>query len=302
MSFEFAKVTVGVIATLALYSVLYRENKFYRLIEHIYIGLAVGFSIVALWTETLETSWWNQMIGKAAVDATATSPAQPATPGFYLFALLVPVGLLGYTVFTKKHNWMSRIPIGMLLGFWGGQQLQIFWQTYGPQVQAAMKPVLPTTTSSLFVPSSVQLSNNAVNEIATATTLPANVVTDLSRNFRLNTEAVKTFADQNNVSVDSVQGAMSAMAGRVGGEVYMSQAISNIIFLITLLSILTYFLFSFEQKGKFINNFTKLGRWLLMVGFGAIFGSTVMGRFALLIDRMYFVVIEFFQGLRTMGG
>ena len=71
------------------------------------------------------------------------------------------------------------------------------------------------------------------------------------------------------------------MAGRVGGEVYMSQAISNIIFLITLLSILTYFLFSFEQKGKFINNFTKLGRWLLMVGFGAIFGSTVMGRFAL---------------------
>ena len=154
----------------------------------------------------------------------------------------------------------------------------------------------------MFVPSSIQLSNVAVNEISTATTLPPNVVTDLSRNFRLNTEAVAAFAQRNDVSIDNVQGAMSAMAGRVGGEVYMSQAISNIIFLITLLSILTYFLFSFEQKGKFINNFTKLGRWLLMVGFGAIFGSTVMGRFALLIDRMYFVVIEFFQGLRTMGG
>ncbi|MBL8059871.1 MAG: hypothetical protein JNK63_04045 [Chthonomonas sp.] len=302
MNFEFAKVAVGVVATLGLYSVLYRENKFYRLIEHIYIGLAVGFSIVALWVETLESSWWNQMVGTAAVPATATAPAQPSTPGYYLFALLVPIGLLGYTVFSKKNNWMSRIPIGMLLGFWGGQQLQVFWQTYSPQLQSAMKPVLPTTTSSVFMPRSIELSNVAVNEISTATQLPPNVVTDLSRNFRLNTDMVANFAQQNNVSPESVQAAMGAMAGRVGGEVYMSQAISNIIFLLTLLSVLTYFLFSFEQKGKFINGFTRLGRWLLMVGFGAIFGSTVMGRFALLIDRMYFVIIEFFQGLRSLGG
>jgi hypothetical protein len=30
-----------------------------------------------------------------------------------------------------------------------------------------------------------------------------------------------------------------------------------------------------------------------MIGFGAIFGSTVMMRFTLLIDRMYFIFIEF---------
>jgi hypothetical protein len=29
-----------------------------------------------------------------------------------------------------------------------------------------------------------------------------------------------------------------------------------------------------------------------MIGFGAIFGSTVMMRFALLIDRMYYIWIE----------
>lgn len=304
MSFEFAKVTVGVIATLALYSVLYRENKFYRLVEHIYIGLAVGFSIYALWKETLEANWWNVMVGKAEVAATATAPAQPATPGYYLFALLIPVGLLGYTVFSKRHNWMSRIPIGIILGFWGGQQLQVFWQTYGPQLQKAMKPILPTTTNSVFMPSSVALSPADTTSMSAATGLTPDALTALSHNFRMSTDGVFEFAKQHSVSADSVQGAMAAMSAKVGQEVYTSQAVSNIIFLITLLSVLTYFLFSFEQKGKFINGFTKLGRWLLMVGFGAMFGSTVMGRFALLIDRMYFVVIEFLRdGLfKGMGG
>lgn len=304
MSFEFAKVTVGVIATLALYSVLYRENKFYRLVEHIYIGLAVGFSIYALWKETLEANWWNVMVGKTEVAATATSPAQPSTPGYYLFALLIPIGLLGYTVFSKRHNWMSRIPIGIILGFWGGQQLQVFWQTYGPQLQKAMKPILPTTTNSVFMPSSVALSPADTTSMSAATGLTPDALTALSHNFRMSTDGVVEFAKQHSVSADSVQGAMAAMSAKVGQEVYTSQAVSNIIFLITLLSVLTYFLFSFEQKGKFINGFTKLGRWLLMVGFGAMFGSTVMGRFALLIDRMYFVVVEFLRdGLfKGMGG
>jgi hypothetical protein len=35
-----------------------------------------------------------------------------------------------------------------------------------------------------------------------------------------------------------------------------------------------------------------------MIGFGAIFGTTVMMRFSLLIDRMFFIWIEFVkQGL-----
>lgn len=298
MNHDVLKLIVGVTATLGLYSVLYRENKFYRLVEHVYIGLAVGFSVVALWTETLETSWWNVMVGRAA------SGDQPAVPGYYLFGLLLPVGLMGYLVFSKKHNWMSRIPIGIILGFWGGQQLQVWWQTYSPQIMGAMRPILPTATNSAVVPSSISLSEQATNQIATATNVPPTLVTQLSQDFTLPWSELNRVAEANNVTTPQIQSVISQLNARVGGEVYMSQAINNIIFLVTLLSILTYFLFSFEQKGKFLPNFTRLGRWLLMVGFGAIFGSTVMTRFALLIDRMYYVLIEFMvEGLpRLFGG
>ena len=39
--YPFIKLTVGVIATIGLYTVLYRENKFYRFFEHVFLGLAV---------------------------------------------------------------------------------------------------------------------------------------------------------------------------------------------------------------------------------------------------------------------
>jgi hypothetical protein len=72
----------------------------------------------------------------------------------------------------------------------------------------------------------------------------------------------------------------------------ISGAINNALFLITLLSVMTYFFFSFEQKSKPVKSFARLGRSLMMIGFGAIFGSTIMTRFALLVDRMYFILIE----------
>ena len=72
-----------------------------------------------------------------------------------------------------------------------------------------------------------------------------------------------------------------------------SQAISNFLFVFTLLSVLSYFLFSFEVKNKALKQVNIAGRYLLMIGFGAIFGSTVMMRFSLVIDRMYFIWDEF---------
>jgi hypothetical protein len=240
-SYVFWRLAAGVLATIGLYSVLYRENKFYRFFEHMFLGLAGGYTLYALWSETLFPNWWTPMMGSVE----STEAATKATNGYWLYILLLPIGLMGYFVFSKKHNWMSRIPIGIILGLFSAEQFQVFLNRYGKQVSDSMKPIFPTSFDSFTIPSTTGLAPEE--------------------------------------------------AARVSAQLYPSQALSNLIYVFTLLCVLSYFLFSIEIKGKGLKFMTTSGRWLLMIGFGAIFGSTVMMRFTLLIDRMYFIWIEFLQ-------
>lgn len=247
MDYKLLKLTVGVIATIGLYSVLWKENKFYRFFEHLFLGLAAGWAMVILWTETLKVVWWDKMVGSLS------ESGGPDTPGFWAYAFLLPIGLAGYTVFSKKHNWLSRIPIGIIIGLWSGQQVQVWFNRYGAQINTALRPVVPTTWSPPFVP--------------------------------------------------STEGMSPADAAVVASNVYISEALTNLIMVVTVLCVISYFLFSYDFKNRFMRGMTTSGRWLLMVGFGAIFGSTVMMRFTLLIDRMYFVWIEWLRdSVLRIGG
>jgi len=64
--------------------------------------------------------------------------------------------------------------------------------------------------------------------------------------------------------------------------------------LVGTVAVLFYFFFSVEHKrlGKATSN---VGIWFLMVSFGATFGFTVMGRLALLIDRLQFLMEEWLK-------
>jgi hypothetical protein len=67
------------------------------------------------------------------------------------------------------------------------------------------------------------------------------------------------------------------------------QGIGQIIILLGSICGLAYFYFSAEHKGVF-GGAAKLGIWILMVGFGATFGYTVMARISLLIGRLNFLI------------
>lgn len=53
---------------------------------------------------------------------------------------------------------------------------------------------------------------------------------------------------------------------------------------------LIYFFFSKPHKGPFFGFGSKVGIWIIMIGFGATFGFTVMGRISLLIGRVQFLL------------
>lgn len=64
----------------------------------------------------------------------------------------------------------------------------------------------------------------------------------------------------------------------------------NAVLVLGTLAALIYFFFSKPHRGLFFGTGSKLGIWVIMIGFGATFGFTVMGRISLLIGRIQFLL------------
>ncbi len=207
----------GALSTLGLYSLLYRENRFYRFWEHIFLGLATGFGVEQTWNDILLPRWWHPLWDKGE---------------WWLIILLVP-GLLYYGIYSRKFNWMARMVIGFYLGVAAGQSFQGFVNDTWPQIPASFKPIIP---------------HAAIPALHNSQAIPA-------------------------LSIE--------------------QAATNVAFMVILLCVLSYFFFAFEQKNRAVQTSARLGRWMMMFSFGAIFGLTIMARLALLIDRVYFLLYEF---------
>jgi hypothetical protein len=81
------------------------------------------------------------------------------------------------------------------------------------------------------------------------------------------------------------------MQGVLGepANVYIPTLINSVILFASVIAVLVYFFFSVEHKGA-VGVTAKIGIWVLMVAFGASFGSTVMARISLFIGRARFLV------------
>ena len=120
-------VWIGAFCTLALYSILYKENKIYRFAEHIYLGLATGYAIANGYNEVLYSQWQLPLLQDGK--------------WWYIFALIF-AGFY-YFIFTKKFNWLSRLAIGLILGVTAGRAFQEFTNDIWPQIPKSFKPIIP---------------------------------------------------------------------------------------------------------------------------------------------------------------
>ena len=121
-----ANVTIWVAAvgTLAIYSILYKENPVYRMAEHVFIGAAAGYGVFVTWTQILKPQWWDKI-----------------THGewYWIFALIA--GSMFYFIYSKKHVWISRIIFGTLLGLIAGAAFKGFAGINIDRIYASFKPL-----------------------------------------------------------------------------------------------------------------------------------------------------------------
>ena len=117
---------IGAFLTLCIFSILHKENPFYRLAEHLYVGLAAGQAIVM--------GWLN-------VRNMAVTPL--TTKGDYIQLVPLVLGLLLYARFAPSNvRWISRIPSAFLVGIGTGLAFTRFAQSdLIGQIKGAFAPL-----------------------------------------------------------------------------------------------------------------------------------------------------------------
>jgi hypothetical protein len=84
------------------------------------------------------------------------------------------------------------------------------------------------------------------------------------------------------------------------GQLDVWASVRNSLIVVSILSCLVYFFFSFEHKGL-VGRISRVGIWVLMITFGAAFGYTVMGRIALLAIRLEFLFDDWLWLIDPLG-
>lgn len=197
---------IGALGTLAILSFLLRENPFFRTAEHLFIGLAAGLGIFYGY-QTIVANAWTPLFNPAEGEA-------------HKWLLLVPLvlGLLLYSRFLKQGKWISRIPLGFLVGVGSALAIRgVIGASFMSQIIATMQ-------------------------------LPL-------------------------------------------GQAMAKFKIDTILFVLGVVGTLLYFYFSREQKGP-LKVGANIGKWVMMIAFGAAFGNTVMARMSLLVGRIYYLLGE----------
>ncbi len=204
--------TLGAFLTLATFSFLYKDNPFYKLAEHLVVGVSAGYFVIILWHNALVPLLFQRLSDGDWYLLWFNS----STPWYWIPAIL---GAMMWTRFSRNYAWVSRWPLALYIG------------------------------------------------IATGLAVPLEMANRVNKQL---------YASMANIDLGNFwgQGFLDATAGY-----------SQVIIFAGAIAGLFYFFFSKSHTGVF-GGVAKFGIWILMIGFGASFGYTVMGRISLFINRV----------------
>lgn len=124
---------LAALITLGLMSFAWRENPFYRLVEHVYVAVGASHALV-MGYDVLVKNFWGPLTEKG--DVTVIIPAA--------------LGLMLYFRFSKGKIWLSRFPIAVLVGLGTGLSIGGSLKSqFVAQVKATMNPL--NTFDNIFI-------------------------------------------------------------------------------------------------------------------------------------------------------
>lgn len=98
--------------TLAVFSFLYRDNPFYRISEHIFIGISMGYMVVRTFFDMIVPDLYEPLFTRKHPD----------------YVLIIPavLGILFFSRFVKRISWLGRYSFGFMVGIASGMAIPRF--------------------------------------------------------------------------------------------------------------------------------------------------------------------------------
>jgi len=119
---EIFQLWVMAFLTLALFSFMYRDNPVYKVVEHIFAGLTVGYQIGLIWHSIILQQVWGPVLA---------GQWWKLIPGLF--------GLLMLSRLSGKYAWVSRTSLAFVMGATSG--IFLISELHGrvlPQMQDTM--------------------------------------------------------------------------------------------------------------------------------------------------------------------
>jgi hypothetical protein len=250
-------------------------------------------------TGTPEVSWVEES-QVAPVVAWAAMPTDPS----YRFSLKHTLGIWVAAFFTLAvlsflwrdnpiYKFAESVIVGVSAAYW---MLNAFWATLVPNL---IEPLFPKAVQAWALPGA---SGNSEYWYVTLVPLAFAVMLLMRLSpkggwiaawplaFVIGTTAgMKLLSHVQADFLSMLSGSVLPLyATNSGGSFDLGTSLGNLVLIVGLLSVLTYFFFSVEHRGP-VGKFARLGVWFLMISFGAAFAFTVMGRITLLSERFEFL-------------
>lgn len=341
---------VAAACTLGIYTILYRENRLFRLFEHIFIGVAAGYGLAITITEVLDPRWFKPMVTENAV-VISTCDSLTGWHGVAIDKQLKKDGeasikwdvkgarairfsapppnwsdakYLKLWVHSEKptkgrvliriataneageiKGWLSS---SMAIDFHGWREIRLYINEFSSEGEVDLKRVREVE----FAADDALVGAGAILHIDNMRHCVGRKwywILALVCGSLYYTIFIPRFAWMSRLIIGAVMGLQSGYTFKAFVLTFYPQiakslrpvyvpgdwslTINNIIFVITLLCVLIYFFFTIEHRHPTIRTSARIGRLLLMVTFGLIFGNTVMARFSLFIKRLDFLITQF---------
>jgi len=142
-----AWVAVGL--TLFIFSFLYKDNPLFKLGEHLYVGISVGYSVVVVWFTVFIRLVWQEI-----------------EKGNYEPLIPVVIGLLIWTRFVPKIAWLSRLAFAFVVGFGSGVAIPRTISSFIlKQIEDTVNPLVSMTAGGISLNLDLANPQSGINTI-----------------------------------------------------------------------------------------------------------------------------------------